>query len=61
VDDDLPRRPLHLLAPAGLRMQALPADANGGDMQIAPVETLTDAIETIETFNNGDGSSLPTC
>ncbi|NDL61048.1 S16 family serine protease [Phytoactinopolyspora mesophila] len=36
-------------------------EANGGDMQVTPVETLSDAIETIETFNNGDGASLPTC
>ncbi len=35
--------------------------ANNGDMQVVPVETLADAIDAIETHNEGDGSELPVC
>jgi Lon-like protease len=37
------------------------ADANNGDMHVAPVETLTEAIDTIEALTDGDVADLPTC
>lgn len=35
--------------------------ADGGDMRIVPVETLPEAIEAIEAYNDGGGAQLPTC
>ncbi|WP_166349782.1 YlbL family protein [Phytoactinopolyspora limicola] len=36
-------------------------DANGRDMRVVPVDTLSDAIEAIQGFNAGDEAQLPTC
>ncbi|NED97207.1 PDZ domain-containing protein [Phytoactinopolyspora alkaliphila] len=37
------------------------SSADSGDMQVVPVETLEDAIEAVDTYTDGDGSSLPRC
>lgn len=37
------------------------AEADSDDMQVVPVETLADAVETIETYNDAGTSGLPSC
>ncbi|PZF80800.1 YlbL family protein [Jiangella anatolica] len=47
------------LAPASNCDEAV--GGNNGDMQVVPIETLDDAVSTIEAFVAGDTDELPAC
>ncbi|SDT52420.1 PDZ domain-containing protein [Jiangella sp. DSM 45060] len=47
------------LAPASNCDEAV--GGNNGDMQVVPIETLDDAVSTIESFVAGDTGDLPAC